>query len=78
MRPLLEFCVNNLCPDVQRMRKRLEEEGEWDIVEYPCLGNCGLCAAAPFVLLEGEVVTARTGEELEKAIREAILDGSTI
>jgi uncharacterized protein YuzB (UPF0349 family) len=64
MRPLIEFCVNNLTPDVLRIKAKLESNMDFDVLEYGCLGNCGLCARAPYALVNGELVTADTAEEL--------------
>lgn len=70
MRPLIEFCVNNLTPDVLEIKAKLESNLDFDVLEYGCLGNCGLCAKSPYALVNGEMVTAETAEELYEKIIE--------
>jgi len=72
MRPLIEFCVNNLTPDVLEIKKKLDQNPELDILEYGCLGNCGICAEGPYALVNGELVTGKTAEELLDHIYKAI------
>lgn len=71
MRPLIEFCVNNLTSDVLEIKAKLESNLDYDVLEYGCLGNCGLCARAPYALVNGELVTAETASELYDKIIEA-------
>jgi uncharacterized protein YuzB (UPF0349 family) len=72
MIPLVEFCVNNLSDEVLEVKKKLEEDPAIDVIEYGCLGNCGLCAQKPYALVNGEIVSADTADELLKKICEAI------
>ncbi|WP_124726676.1 YuzB family protein [Staphylospora marina] len=72
MFPLVEFCVNNLTDEVLAVKKKLEENREIDVLEYGCLGNCGLCAEKPYALVDGEIVSAETGDELLEKILKAI------
>lgn len=62
--PIIEFCVNNLANGSQRAREKLERDPNLDIIEYGCLGYCGKCAASLFALVNGEVVTGQTPDEL--------------
>ena len=71
MRPLIEFCVNNLTSDVLTIKAKLENNMDFDVLEYGCLGNCGLCATAPYALVNGELIKAETAEELHKKILRA-------
>jgi uncharacterized protein YuzB (UPF0349 family) len=66
--PIIEFCVSNLASGSQRAREKLERDPNLDIIEYGCLGYCGKCAASPFALVNGEVVTGETAEELVENI----------
>ncbi|MGA9174505.1 MAG: DUF1450 domain-containing protein, partial [Thermoactinomyces sp.] len=43
-----------------------------DVLEYGCLGNCGICASGPYALVNGELVTGETAEELLKNIYKMI------
>jgi uncharacterized protein YuzB (UPF0349 family) len=71
MRPLIEFCVNNLTDDVLAIKAKLESNLDYDVLEYGCLGNCTLCAQAPYALVNGEIVTAETADELYEKIIQA-------
>ncbi|MBB3108427.1 uncharacterized protein YuzB (UPF0349 family) [Paenibacillus phyllosphaerae] len=51
---------------------RLEQNPDYDVIEYGCLGNCGECYLAPFGLVNGEIIAAETVDELEQLILEAV------
>ncbi|WJH32252.1 YuzB family protein [Paenibacillus aurantius] len=68
MRPIIEFCTNNMHHGTDRLMKKLEQNPDYDVLEYGCLGNCGQCYAEPYALVNGEVVAAATVDELEKEI----------
>jgi uncharacterized protein YuzB (UPF0349 family) len=72
MVPLVEFCINNLTPEVLEVKNKLEQDPGIDVLEYGCLGNCGICAQGPYALVNGEVVAAGTGDDLYRKIKEAI------
>jgi uncharacterized protein YuzB (UPF0349 family) len=72
MRPIIEFCINNLTPDVLEIKKKLDEDMSLDVIEYGCLGYCGTCASHPYCLVNGELIEAETAEELLKKIYQAI------
>lgn len=72
MRPIIEFCTNNMHHGTDRVMKRLEENPEYDVIEYGCLGNCGQCVAEPFALVNGEIVEASDPDELYEKIMKAI------
>lgn len=74
MRPLIEFCVNNLTDDVLELMKELEQDMDLDVIEYGCLGNCSICAEKPYALVNGEIVTGKTANELKQKIYRAIED----
>lgn len=72
MKPLVEFCVNNLTSDVLEIKKKLETEYalQVDVIEYGCLGYCGMCAIQPYALVDGDVIKGETASELlEKIIK---------
>lgn len=48
--------------------EQFEEDPEYDVIEYGCLGNCGLCYAQPYAMVNGEVIPADTVEELTEKI----------
>ena len=64
MRPIIEFCVNNMHHGTDNVMKRLEGNPEYDVLEYGCLGNCGECYMFPFALVNGEIVAGETADEL--------------
>lgn len=72
MRPLIEFCVNNLTPEVEKVKEELEQDPDIDVMEYGCLGNCSECYVRPYALVDGDFIAADTGPELLTAIREII------
>ncbi|CAG7616632.1 hypothetical protein PAESOLCIP111_01927 [Paenibacillus solanacearum] len=68
MRPIIEFCTNNMHHGTHVLFQKLEQNPDYDVIEYGCLGNCGECYLAPYALVNGEIVPAATVEELEVAI----------
>lgn len=80
MRPIIEFCTNNLHHGTEGLLRKLEQDDRYDVIEYGCLGNCGECYVLPFALVNGEIVAAEAGPRLEEAIEvkikeiEAMLD----
>lgn len=74
MKPLIEFCVNNLTSDVLEIKKKLETDyaHQVDVLEYGCLGYCGMCATEPYALVDGDVVKGGTASELLVKIEKKI------
>ncbi|WP_150268903.1 YuzB family protein [Paenibacillus tepidiphilus] len=68
MRPIIEFCASNLGSGTEQLKQKLEQNPEYDVVEYGCLNNCGECYLRPFAMVDGEIIAAETPEELEAAI----------
>lgn len=64
IKPIIEFCISNLASGGQRARELLEKDPDLDIIEYGCLSYCGKCARSLYVLVNGEVVTGETPDEL--------------
>ncbi|MBM7097021.1 YuzB family protein [Bacillus sp. H-16] len=64
MKPIIEFCVSNLASGTQEVRERLEKDPNLDVIEYGCLSFCGQCARKRFALVNGDVVTGETNDEL--------------
>jgi uncharacterized protein YuzB (UPF0349 family) len=63
-KPIIEFCVSNLVSGAQKALEILEKDPNLDIIEYGCLGYCGICAQTLYALVNGEVVRGKTPEEL--------------
>lgn len=64
IQPIIEFCISNLASGAQQARAKLERDPNLDVVEYGCLGYCGKCASTLYALVNGEVVTGDTPDEL--------------
>jgi uncharacterized protein YuzB (UPF0349 family) len=64
MQPIIEFCISNLASGAQQALERLEKDPNLDIIEYGCLSYCGKCARTLFALVNGEVVTGDTPDDL--------------
>ncbi|MBL3198968.1 DUF1450 domain-containing protein, partial [Klebsiella pneumoniae] len=48
----------------------LENLPNLDVLEYGCLGYCGICFEGPYALVNGEVVQVATVEELVNNVYE--------
>ena len=68
MKPIIEFCASNLASGTQKAFEVLEKDADLDIIDYGCLSFCGKCANSPFALVNGEVITAETSEQLVEKI----------
>lgn len=72
--PIIEFCISNLASGAQKALEQLGKDADLDIVEYGCLGYCGKCARSLFALVNGEVVTGETADELVANIYQYLED----
>ncbi|MCX7571568.1 DUF1450 domain-containing protein [Tumebacillus sp. DT12] len=62
---IVDFCNGNLMTFGMEMIHELREKRpEWSVSRYGCLTNCGECAVRPFAIVDDEIVTAATPEEL--------------
>ncbi|PRO65691.1 YuzB family protein [Alkalicoccus urumqiensis] len=64
MKPIIEFCVSNLASGTQEAMEELEKDPDLDVIEYGCLSYCGMCARNRYALVNGDMVTGDTNEEL--------------
>lgn len=64
IKPIIEFCVSNLANGSQKALEKLEKDPNLDVIEYGCLGYCGICARNLYALVNGEVVTGETPDDL--------------
>lgn len=76
MRHLIESCTNNTHHGTDEMMAKLEENPDYDVVEYGCIGNCGECFMFPYALVNGEFVYADTVEELYDVIMDKISEAN--
>ncbi|CAM3425192.1 YuzB family protein [Marinicrinis lubricantis] len=74
MRPIIEFCTNNMHHGTDEVMDKLEENPDYDVIEYGCLNNCGQCVMEPFALVNGKIIDAKTIDELYTKILKAIED----
>jgi uncharacterized protein YuzB (UPF0349 family) len=64
-RPVVEYCVNNRpLPDQERFGAGIEARA------MPCLERCGTCRTTPFLVVDGELHTAATHEDLRETLSE--------
>jgi len=70
--PMIEFCQSNYAHGTEMIKEQLEQNPDYDVMEYGCLGHCSQCIRTPFALVEGEYVEATTPEELQGKIEEKI------
>lgn len=68
---LIEVCDTNPACVPALFELEMEFPGAC-VLETSCLSQCDLCAAAPYVLLDGEIVTAPVVEDLLAAVRARI------
>lgn len=64
MKPIIEFCISNVASGSQKAMEKLEKDPNLDVIEYGCLSVCGKCSQSHFALVNGEVVTGESPEEL--------------
>lgn len=72
IKPMIEFCASNMHHGTDRILQQLEQNPDYDVTEYGCLGNCGECYLLPFALVEGEIVAADHVDELYARIMLAL------
>lgn len=72
VKTLIEFCASNMHHGTDKIMKKLEQNEQYEIIEYGCLGNCGECYLLPYALVEGEIVSAESPDELLDNIEAAI------
>jgi len=72
MRPIIEFCTNNMHHGTDEVFRKLEDNPDYDVIEYGCLGNCGQCVSEPYALVNGEIVEADSASRLYDKIIEKI------
>lgn len=68
MKPIIEFCRNNIATCSQAAAEKLHKDRSLDVIEYHCLGYCGKCSKTPYALLNGELIWAETSEQLVEKI----------
>ncbi|EOT41395.1 MULTISPECIES: DUF1450 domain-containing protein [Enterococcus] len=72
MKPLIEFCEQNLSRQGNILLEDDELKEKADFLITSCLSMCELCAQKLFVMVEGEVIIADTMVELLEKVKRAI------
>ncbi|CAM3047529.1 YuzB family protein [Paenibacillus sediminis] len=72
MRPIIEFCTNNMHHGTDEVMEKLEQNPDYDVLEYGCLGNCTLCYMFPYAMVNGEIIEAETADQLYELILDKI------
>ena len=70
MKPIIEFCISNLASGSQAAMEILDKDPNLDVIEYGCLSYCGTCSASMYALVNGDIVTGDSPEELVDHIYE--------
>jgi uncharacterized protein YuzB (UPF0349 family) len=74
MKPIIEFCISNLANGSHKAMQVLEKDLNMDVLEYSCLSYCTKCAQGLFALVNGDVVTGDTAEQLVDNIYQHLED----
>lgn len=69
---MIEFCASNMHHGTDRIMNEFEQNDDYEVIEYGCLGNCGECYLNPFALVDGAIVSADSIDELHENIMKAI------
>jgi len=70
---VIDFCNGNLMSFTKELFVKLRaEHPQRQVSRYGCLTNCGECAARPFAIVNDDIVSAATQEELDEAIRKRL------
>lgn len=72
IKPMIEFCASNMHHGTDKVMKRFEEDDDYEVTEYGCLGNCGECYLRPYALVDGTIVAVDDVEELYEAVLDAL------
>lgn len=72
IQPVIEFCASNMHHGTDRIMKLLEQNDDYEVIEYGCLGNCGECYLNPYAMVDGTIVSAETPDELFVKVIETI------
>ncbi|MFD0960378.1 YuzB family protein [Paenibacillus chungangensis] len=73
LKPMVEFCASNMHHGTDEIMNRLELDDDVEVIEYGCLGNCGECYLRPFALVDGVIVAADNIQQLDEAIKLALV-----
>lgn len=63
-KPNIEFCMLNIGKHSNQAKERLAMDPNVNITTYGCLKKCSICFKNQYSLVDGEVVTGNTSEQL--------------
>jgi len=66
----VKVCENNFQFGTDKVKEKLEALEGFVVEEEGCCGQCGECYEGPYALVDDEVVTAESAEELLEKIKE--------
>ncbi|MHA6483101.1 YuzB family protein [Paenibacillus sp. strain BS8-2] len=72
IKPMIEFCASNMHHGTDKVMNRFEEDDDYEVTEYGCLGNCGECYLKPYALVDGTIVAVDDVEELYQAVLDSL------
>lgn len=65
----VDICECNFVLGTDKVKDELEKSSDFEVEVHGCLGHCGECHETPFVLLDGELVSADSSENLIEEIK---------
>ncbi|MDK2934070.1 MAG: hypothetical protein PWP27_1880 [Clostridiales bacterium] len=68
---VVHFCENNFGFGTDDLVSNLADE-EFEVEVDPCMGHCGECAEGPIAVINDELITADSIDELHNKIIEAV------
>lgn len=68
MEYIAKFCPNNCGKGINRVKEKLRQLPDIEIVDDFCVLYCGQCLVQPFTLLNGKNIAADNAEELLEKI----------
>ncbi|CAM2980299.1 DUF1450 domain-containing protein [Hathewaya histolytica] len=64
------FCENNVSKGLETIIEKLQVEfSDLTIYQEPCLGYCGECMATFYAMMDSDMITGETPEELYENIK---------
>ncbi len=65
----IDICECNFVLGTDKVKEEFEKSSDYEVEVQGCLGYCGECCETPFVLLDGEFVSADSAETLITEIK---------
>lgn len=72
IKPMIEFCASNMHHGTDEVMRLFEEDDDYEVTEYGCLGNCGECYLKPYALVDGTIVAVDDARELFQAVLDSL------